>query len=71
VLSVRRRKRERFAASRLAVELAMHALEGLSAVKVLEGARHTGPNHSLPTSCIVDADIDAEDHPERRPQNGH
>jgi len=47
------------------------ALEGLSAVKVLEGAWRTGSNHSRPTSCVTDADIDAEDHPERQPQKGH
>jgi hypothetical protein len=40
-------------------------------VKVLEGAWRTGPNHSRPAFCIVDADIDAEDHPERKPQKGH
>jgi hypothetical protein len=44
------------------------ALEGLSVVKVLEGAWHTGPNHARPTSCVADADVDAEDHPERQPQ---
>jgi hypothetical protein len=47
------------------------ALERLSAVRVLEGAWHTAPNHSRPTSCVADADIDAEDQPEREPQKGH
>ena len=47
------------------------ALEKLSAVKLLEGAWRTALNHSRPASCVADADIDAEDHPERDPQKGH
>ena len=47
------------------------ALEKLSAVKLLEGAWRTAPNHSRTGSCVVNADIDAEDHPERDPQKGH
>jgi hypothetical protein len=47
------------------------ALERLSAVRVLEGAWHTAPNHSRPASCVANADIDADDHPERDPQKGH
>jgi len=47
------------------------ALEGLTAVRILEGAWRTAPNHSRPASCIADADIDAEDYPERDPQKGH
>jgi hypothetical protein len=39
------------------------ALEKLSQVKLLEGAWHTAPNHSRPASCVIDADIDAEDQP--------
>jgi hypothetical protein len=46
------------------------ALEKLSQVKLLEDAWRTAPNHSRPASCVVDADIDAEDHPERDPQKG-
>jgi len=46
-------------------------LEKLSRVKLLEDAWHTAPNHSRPASCVVEADIDAEDHPERDPQKGH
>src|SRR6202040_202158 len=42
-------------------------LEKLSRVKLLEDAWHTAPNHSRPASCVVEADIDAEDHPERDP----
>lgn len=45
-------------------------LEKLSRVRSVEGAWRTGPNHSRPTSCVLDADIDA-DHPERDPQKGH
>ena len=33
-------------------------------------AGNTAPNHSRPTSCVIDADIDAEDQPEHDPQKG-
>ena len=46
------------------------ALEKLSKVKSLDGPWRTAPNHSRPTSCVIDADIDAEDHPARAPQKG-
>jgi hypothetical protein len=46
-------------------------LKKLSGVRLAEGAWRTAPNHSRPGSCVADADIDAEDHPERDPQNGH
>lgn len=45
-------------------------LEELSQVKFREDAWRTAPNHSRPASCVVDADIDAEDYPEGDPQNG-
>ena len=45
-------------------------LEKLSRVKLVKGAWRTAPNHSRPASCVAQADIDAEDHPER-PQQGH
>src|SRR5215471_2917658 len=47
------------------------ALEELSRVKLVEGAWRTAPNHSRPASCVAQADIDAEDQPERDPQKGH
>jgi hypothetical protein len=47
------------------------ALEKLGRVKLVEGAWRTAPNHSRPASCVAEADIDAEDHPERDPQKGH
>jgi len=47
------------------------ALDKLSSVKLLDGAWQTAPNHSRPASCIVEADVDAEDYPERDPQQGH
>ena len=47
------------------------ALEKLSRVKLMDDAWRTAPNHSRPASCVVEADIDAEDHPERDPQKGH
>jgi hypothetical protein len=45
-------------------------LEKLRAVELLEGSWKTAPNHSRPTNCITDADIDAEDQPGLDPQNG-
>ena len=47
------------------------ALEKLSRVKLVGGAWRTAPNHSRPASCVAEADIDAEDQPERDPQKGH
>ena len=45
-------------------------LEKLRAVKLLEGSWKTAPNHSRPANCITDADIDADDYPDRDPQKG-
>jgi hypothetical protein len=36
-------------------------LEKLSNVKLLDEGWRTAPNHSRPASCVVEADIDAED----------
>src|SRR5262245_26737749 len=47
------------------------ALENLGRGKLVEGAWRTAPNHSRPASCVAEADIDAEDQPERDPQKGH
>jgi hypothetical protein len=47
------------------------ALDKLSRVELLNGMWHTAPNHSRPASCVVDPDVDAEDYPERDPQQGH
>jgi hypothetical protein len=46
------------------------ALEKLRAVELLEDSWKTAPNHSRPATCVVEADIDAEDQPERDPQKG-
>ena len=50
-------------------------LEQLYGVKLIESGWWTAPNHSRPSSCVIDADIDAEDHPTdhpaRDPQKGH
>lgn len=45
-------------------------LEKLNQVKLLEDAWRTAPNHSRPASCVIDVDIDVEDHPGRDPHNG-
>jgi hypothetical protein len=45
-------------------------LEKLRKVELLDGPWETAPNHSRPATCIVEADIDAEDQPERDPQKG-
>lgn len=36
-------------------------LEKLRSVKLLADSWQTAPNHSRPASCVVEADIDAED----------
>ena len=46
------------------------ALDKLSGVELLNGSWQTAPNHSRPASCIVDADVDAEDYPPGEPQQG-
>jgi len=46
------------------------ALEKLRTVKLVPGSWKTAPNHSRPASCVIEADIDAEDQPERDPQCG-
>lgn len=38
-------------------------LEKLRAVEIVEGSWKTAPNHSRPATCVIDADIDAEDQP--------
>ena len=45
-------------------------VEKLRKVKLLDDHWRTASNHSRPASCVVHADIDAEDHAERDPQNG-
>lgn len=44
--------------------------EKLRAVELVDGSWKTAPNHSRPATCIMEADIDAEDQPERDPQCG-
>ena len=46
------------------------ALDKLRSVELLNGLWRTAPNHSRPASCIVDADVDADDYPVRDPQQG-
>jgi hypothetical protein len=47
-------------------------LEKLRQVNLLQDdGWYTAPNHSRPASCVVKAEIDAEDYPERDPQKGH
>jgi hypothetical protein len=41
------------------------ALDKLTRVELLNGAWRTASNHSRPASCVVDADVDAEDYPAR------
>ena len=47
------------------------ALEKLRLVKLVEDSWTTAANHSRPATCVIEADIDAEDQPERNPQQGH
>jgi hypothetical protein len=44
------------------------AVAVLSEIKLLDGGWQTAANHSRPASCVADADIDAEDYPDRDPQ---
>ena len=46
------------------------ALDQLSSLELLDSAWRTAPNHSRPASCIVDAEVDADEYPEREPQKG-
>ena len=46
------------------------ALEKLRSVELLDGPWRSAPNHSRPASCVIDADIDAEDQPGGVPQKG-
>ena len=45
-------------------------LEKLSRVRLRDDKWRTAANHSRPASCVVDADIDAEDQAECAPQKG-
>jgi hypothetical protein len=45
-------------------------LEKFSRIERVEGVSHTAPNHSRPQTCVTDVDVDAEDYPDRNPQNG-
>jgi hypothetical protein len=45
--------------------------EKLHRVELVNDSWRTAPNHSRPATCVVEADIDAEDQPERDPQKGH
>jgi len=45
-------------------------LEKLRSVELLDGSWRSAPNHSRPASCVIEADIDAEDQPDGAPQKG-
>ena len=45
-------------------------LEKLNTVELLMGSWKTAPNHSRPTTCVIEADIDADDQPDDTRQNG-
>lgn len=45
-------------------------LEKLRSVELLDGPWRSAPNHSRPASCVIEADIDAEDQPDSIPQKG-
>src|SRR3974390_3380319 len=46
-------------------------LEKFSRGRLRGDAWRTAQNHSRPASCVIDADIDAEDQPAAAPQKGH
>ena len=60
----------RAAFSRRGRQLTGAALHWKSSVGCWRVPGHTAPNHSRPASCVIDADIDAEDQVEREPQKG-
>jgi hypothetical protein len=70
VLSIRREERERSRAAGISGQLALHCSGKAEWIELLDGPWRTAPNHSRPASCIVDPDIDADDYPERDPQQG-
>jgi hypothetical protein len=45
-------------------------LEKFSRIELVDDVWHTAPNHSRPQTCVTDVDVDAEDYPDRNPQNG-
>lgn len=45
-------------------------VEKLRQVRLVENQWRSAPNHSRPTTCVVVADIDAEDHGDGDPQKG-
>jgi hypothetical protein len=46
------------------------AVEKLRTVRLLEDAWRAAPNHSRPTTCVIKADIDADDQAVDNPQQG-
>jgi hypothetical protein len=54
-----------------ACQLALCCARETQQGELVEGVWRTAPNHSRPGSCVAEADMDAEDHPERDPQKGH
>ena len=42
--------------------------EKLRRVELVNDSWRTAPNHSRPATCVIEADIDAEDQPDRDPQ---
>ena len=50
--------------------LALRRFRETSRVELLNDSRRTARNHSRPTTCVMEADIDAEDQPDRDPQKG-
>ena len=51
-------------------ELALRRTREAQASGTVGWFLETAPNHSRPATCVVEADIDAEDQPDRDPQKG-
>jgi hypothetical protein len=60
-----------FGANRFTGELALRGFRETEACGTAERFLEDRPDHSRPATCVVEADIDAEDQPERDPQKGH
>ena len=46
------------------------AVDELNPVELLDAVWHTAPNHSRPQTCVAEVDVDADDQPDRDPQQG-
>ena len=58
------------AAHGFACQLALHRVGKIEHCRTVGGSWKTAPNHSRPTTCVIEVDIDADDQPDDTRQNG-